>query len=476
MLIWSKYNTLLHSERFGYFLYNTMSNCLLELDQPHYDYLKKLENSPADAKEGFEETFIELLREKHVLVEEGENEKLLMLMQYQRNCNCYGQKDLSLTICPTLACNFDCEYCFENSQHDATVMNDETIENLMKFIRERAGSGKTSIIWYGGEPTLAFDIVEKITRKLFDSGVELENAQLVSNGFLLDKKNPDVFNELKITNIQITLDGLRETHDKRRKLLNGEPTYKKIISNIDRLMGSSYTGSCDIRVNIDKTNMDAFIPLRDQISKRYTGKKVSVHASKLKTPEPWGLSESEWTKYCIRLYHEHDIITKSIFYPHSNETGLCVAHFNNMYVCGPYGELYKCWEDVGIPEMTIGNVNSKKPLINNQIQALYTIATNPYTHEECCECSFLPVCSEICPKTWLEARKGNLNNIEESCTHYKKHLHECLEVFYDIYLTTETGKKLLNKPVIPLKKNGYRIIAGDRERVPDLRSNGSAAT
>ncbi|MCW8796570.1 MAG: SPASM domain-containing protein [Chlorobium sp.] len=467
MAFWSQYNTLFRSERFGCFLYNAMSNCLLELDQAHYDYLRQLENNPGHAEEGIGDAFFELLREKHVLVEEEENEKLLMIKQYQRNCNCYGQQNLSLTICPTLACNFDCSYCFENSQHDTTVMSDETIDNLMKFITERAGSGKVSLIWYGGEPTLAFDAIETVTRRIFDDGPELESAQLVSNGFLLDKKNPDLFNDLKISNIQITLDGPQAMHDRRRKLLNGGTTYDRIIRNIDRLMDSSYNGSCDIRVNIDKRNMDFFIPLREQISDRYPKKKISVHASKLKTTQPWGLSESEWITYCIKLYYDHGILTKSMFYPHSNETGLCVAHFNNMYVIGPSGELYKCWEDVGIPEMTIGNVNSKSPITKHHIQAQYTIATDQYAHEECKACSFLPICSEICPKTWLDARKNSVNKHDAYCTHYKTHLSECMDVFYDIYLTAETGKKLLNKPVTPLEAYGYRIIQSSRDGLSD---------
>lgn len=466
MPTWSKYNTLFHSERFGYFLYNAMSNCLIQVDEAHYRFLQLLESEPSSAGNGFDTSFISLLTEKHILVEQGENEKLLMLKQYKKNCNCYGQRDLSLTICPTLACNFDCSYCFEHSQLDKAVMSYETIENLTAFIREKAVSGKTSIIWYGGEPTLAFDTIDTITKKISASGVKLENAQLVSNGFLLDEKRLDALDDLKITNIQITLDGPQETHDRRRKLLNGKPTYEKIISNIDRLVNSSFTGSCDIRVNIDKTNMDAFVPFRKDILKRYSGKKISVHASKLKTPEPWGLRQSEWTDYCTQLYFEHDITTKSLFFPHSNETGLCVAHFNNMYVCGPYGELYKCWEDVGIPAMTIGNVNQKKTVENPHIQAMYSIATDPYIHEECRDCSLLPVCSEICPKTWLDARNGNLHSIEESCTHYKNHLSQCLEVFYDIYLTSETSKMLLNKPVIPLENNGYRVIAHNTGSTP----------
>lgn len=33
---WSRYNVLFRSERYGPFIYNTLSNTLIELDEPHH--------------------------------------------------------------------------------------------------------------------------------------------------------------------------------------------------------------------------------------------------------------------------------------------------------------------------------------------------------------------------------------------------------------------------------------------------------
>lgn len=450
MPTWSKYSTLFHSERFGYFLYSTMSNCLLQVDEPHYRFLQQLEMEPSVADNGFDTSFISLLKAKHILVERGENEKLLMLKQYKKNCNCYGQKDLSLTICPTLACNFDCSYCFENSQHDTTVMSEETIENLLAFIRKKSGVGNIHIDWYGGEPTLAFDTVELISNKMLAKGMKLHDAQMTTNGFLLDIKKIKALNDLKINSIQITLDGPKTVHDRRRKLHDGRPTFEKVLANIDQLMSSSYKGKCDIRVNIDKNNRECFPALREKLMKRYKGKKVTVYPARVKGEESSTLNTGEWAKYCLDLYEKYGIITKHMLYPKSNDTGLCIAHFTNSFVSGPSGELYKCWEDVGMREKTIGNVNSDEPLSNHELPVLYTVGTDQYANEECRKCCFLPICRNACPRKQLSKT--------ETCTHFKQYIVQCMESTYDIFKTAETSCDLLNKPFETLENKGYRII------------------
>lgn len=450
MPIWSKYSTLFDSKRFGYFLYNAMSNCLIQLDETHYHYSRQLEQDPTEAENGFDDSFTSLLQKKHVLVEEGENEKLLMLKQYRRNCSCYGQKDLSLTICPTLACNFDCSYCFESSQHDTTVMNEETIENLLTFIKKKSGAGNIHIDWYGGEPTLAFDTIELISNKMLATGMKLHDAQMTTNGFLLDIKKIKALNDLKINSVQITLDGPKTVHDRRRKLHDGKPTFERVLANIDLLMNSSYKGKCDIRINIDKSNRECFPALREKLMKRYKGKKVTVYPARVKGEKPLTLNTSEWAEYCLGLYEKYGIITKYMLYPKSNDTGSCIAHFTNSFVSGPSGELYKCWEDVGVSEKTIGNVNSNEPLSNHELPALYTVGTDQYANEECRKCSFLPICRNACP------RKQLLKT--ETCTHFKRYIAQCMESTYDVYKTAETCCDLLNKPFETLEHKGYRII------------------
>jgi len=464
MLIWSQYNTLFTSERGGSFLYNAMSNCLLELDQAHFDSLRQLENNPGHAEENIGDAFSELLREKHVLVEEEENEKLLQIKQYQRNCNCYGQQDLSLTICPTLACNFSCPYCFETSRDDTTVMHDATISNLVAFMQQRAGTRKIHLDWYGGEPTLAFDVIETITRRVLEKGLRLEGAQLITNGYLLDQEKIDRLNELKIDTVQVTLDGPERIHDKRRTLKNHAPTFGAIIANIDRLMESSFNGQCLIRVNVDKTNKDHFAGLHRSLSDRYSEKNVTIYAATLKDTTPETLDVHEWAQYCLDLYWQHGITTKYMVYPKNNESGLCLAHYSNSFVAGPRGEIYKCWEDVGCSPEIVGNVNDSNPVTNHDVLARYSVAADPFLNASCVACRFLPICTEACPKKRVQNQSipttEKANNI---CTHFKDYLIGYMEIAYDIFTTSQQCRALLSKPTRPLSQKGFRVIFPARE-------------
>ncbi|MBE6480663.1 MAG: hypothetical protein E7Z98_09225, partial [Olsenella sp.] len=44
-------------------------------------------------------------------------------------CACLGQRGVSLTICPTIGCNFDCPYCFEN--HRAGKMSPDVQDDVV---------------------------------------------------------------------------------------------------------------------------------------------------------------------------------------------------------------------------------------------------------------------------------------------------------------------------------------------------------
>ena len=102
-MYWSLYNKLFRSDRFGPFLYNALSNTLIELCEPHYEMLKGLDRGNDNTSIILNDRdFNDLLREKLVLVEPGEEEGQLLAQQYRRHATCFNSSNLGLTICPTL--------------------------------------------------------------------------------------------------------------------------------------------------------------------------------------------------------------------------------------------------------------------------------------------------------------------------------------------------------------------------------------
>ncbi|MCQ5034018.1 ATP-binding cassette domain-containing protein [Coprococcus sp. DFI.6.81] len=73
--------------------------------------------------------------------------------------------------------------------------------------------------------------------------------------------------------------------------------------------------------------------------------------------------------------------------------GVCGAISLNSFVIGPDGALYKCWNDIGYSERSIGNLEKGIKLTNKFVEWLsYDVVKD----QECKDCSFFPVCYGGC--------------------------------------------------------------------------------
>ena len=105
MKIWSKYNTLFTRESV-YLFYNSLSNAFVELSEDYYDQLMQYRpGEPVDIAD--KELGAQLIRMK-ALVDDDEYE--IRKIRFTNTARRFGKDSLSLTINPTLACNFRCPY------------------------------------------------------------------------------------------------------------------------------------------------------------------------------------------------------------------------------------------------------------------------------------------------------------------------------------------------------------------------------
>ena len=170
--------------------------------------------------------------------------------------NIENSKILRITIAPSLACNFNCSYCFENHS-DKNVMSLETQDKLISFIKNIVSCYKEKklyITWFGGEPLLFPEIIEYISKPLISFCEENDvkySAGIITNGYYFNQKNVELLNKYKVLSAQITLDGLEYNHNLTRHLLNGEGSFKQIIDNLNTV---NFDGIINIRNNIHNDN------------------------------------------------------------------------------------------------------------------------------------------------------------------------------------------------------------------------------
>ena len=145
------------------------------------------------------------------------------------------------------------------------------MSKVIDFIKERSpNSSSISIKWYGGEPLIEFNKIVQITNEvkpLFENF----SASIITNGYLLTPDKIEQFEELGIRQIQITLDGPEEIHNKRRPLKNGKGSFNQILRNIDYLFSVNEKIFVTIRVNIDRSNENMYGDIYNYLGNRFKG-------------------------------------------------------------------------------------------------------------------------------------------------------------------------------------------------------------
>lgn len=404
-MIWSRYNILFEKEGV-YLFYNSLSNAFAELSEDTYRFLSSFKVGENFSTE--DKTLMDYLKRMKAVVENDQEE--ILKVKYKTLTHRFDNHFISLTINPTLGCNFACPYCFEG-EHPNVSMTDEVEEGIIEFIKRKTDAKRLDVTWFGGEPLLAFRRIVSLTQKMQTLGLTY-TAGMITNGYLLNETIIPQLKALDIKRMQITIDGLCEDHDKRRFLKGGQPTFNRIVKNIDLLNFLAPDIHVNIRVNIDSDNMDKFIEVFDYFyQKHYTNISVTPafvedHAG----DNGCAFNSKEKFAFFIELFRKHGMNFNS-FYP-SNKISECSIRNQNVAVIGPKGEIYKCWNDVGKQERIVGNIWGK--VLNQRLLLQYLAGADPFDDAQCRECILLPTCSGGCPYLRL-IKESERNGLGEVC-------------------------------------------------------------
>ena len=195
----------------------------------------------------------------------------------------FSSNGFGITIAPTSNCNFRCPYCYEKDVLTDCSMTQDVQDAVIQFIKQKIGTSKSlGVTWYGGEPTLALDVIEYISANLIeyciDNGLDY-SAGIITNGYLLTRETVSLLNKFKVQFYQITLDGNPSVHDSRRYLADGSPTFNTILQNI--ITCYDILPKVSLRVNIDRTNLDAGAEIAQILKDKGIGDKVTPYLGKV---------------------------------------------------------------------------------------------------------------------------------------------------------------------------------------------------
>jgi len=167
----------------------------------------------------------------------------------------------SLHIEPTIQCQLECGYCFENGVDRGSGMTDAVFQKSVTWLDQYCSDHPEvevlRVIFFGGEPLLRKDIVRKaiIAYSQLAHARQLEYmTETITNGEFLTEDVAELLSHYNWKRVQITLDGPVEIHDARRHGKGGRLTFDQIWANVVMLARSSYVPAVDIRLSLDHSN------------------------------------------------------------------------------------------------------------------------------------------------------------------------------------------------------------------------------
>jgi uncharacterized protein len=379
-------------------IYNTFSKALVLLNDKEFQEYK----SCVYEDEKMKKIFIE----NGILVKRDINE--MDFLKYFHYKTKFSNDSLFLTIAPTLDCNFGCPYCYENRRHGKMSLD---IQNaLIEYIKEKIENGVKylDITWYGGEPLLYLDIVTNLSKKIL---VISKNANcflkmhMVTNGYLLTKEIIALLDQIGITKIQITIDGLENNHNIRRPLRNGHGTFNKIMENL--LLFNDSPIEVLVRMNIDNINCNDFKYLRKKIINMQNSN-IKVYASPVEDLNKdvvnnvsAFMTTDEFELFTMKACDDGDLSSDD-FSVMDDRYCFCTAETENCYVVDNLGDFYKCWDEVGRKEYACFNILNQEEI--NYYQIAKFLTDDPFSDEKCRNCVYLPLCFGGC-----KFQKNHLN-------------------------------------------------------------------
>ena len=297
------------------------------------------------------------------------------------------------TILPTLGCNARCVYCYEEGMQQVT-MTPEIVEQAIRFILDTHQGDRVKLSWFGGEPLLCPNIIDRICEGMRDAGLEYKSS-MISNGSLI---TPEIIGKMggdwKLTHIQVSMDGAEADYVSRKRYYADRDHYHQVMRAVSRMSEAGITVT--IRCNVDEENAGGIPRFLDDLSVGVAHKdKADIYFAPLNAVR---MSENDlalWTK----LRDLRPLVEGAGFrfrpflgLGTAFRTFHCMADAGSVVVA-PDGSLYPC--EHCPPGSRLGDIWHG---VTDEA-ARREFCRVDRTREKCKTCSFLPDCTSFaaCP-------------------------------------------------------------------------------
>lgn len=394
----SRYNIWVERDGAKY-VYNGVSGGLLMVPIDEYSSLRRF--LAGDDDSGCSPALLADLAKGRMLTTDDQDELEFLARRYRTGR--LDETGLGLTLVPSLGCNFDCRYCFEAKR--ASIMGEDVQEAILQLVDERLPRlTHLSVTWFGGEPLLGkralLSLSDAFLERCDRAGVEF-SAAMVTNGYLLDEETCGQLRDRRVENVQVTLDGPPDVHDRMRPLAGGSGSFWRIVHNLRHAVNYFDVA---VRMNVERSNFERTEELLQILALEGFDGRLHVYPGQIIAMDDGAPSPSVSCKPdCFNKPEFATVETRfqDVAARHGFEVrrlpapkgASCTAVRPSELVVGSEGELYKCWQTVGNQHEIVGDVRNYRSL-NGRAQRW--LEYDPFSNAECRRCVALPVCMGGC--------------------------------------------------------------------------------
>lgn len=376
------------------------------------------------------------------------------------------RKHISLLVKPTVACNLDCQYCYDkpHKKNIKTTMSFETVEKLCELLKGEVE--EVTWIWHGGEPTLmGVEWFEHVHSEIISKYPMLKfKFSIMSNGINYDEEFLKVFKKYNIdTGSSYNMFHQDDLRTSGTEVLQGD----LILNNIKNYnQKNKRTGVIEV---ITKTNYKQQIEIYEEYKKLDIGLSMNhiFHTEATETND----IEVEFKEYAreFKKYFNHYLYDVNGVYERSameiinlviGSNELTCVHSdcrNNWIGIMANGDLYPCDRYYSV-DYRMGNLHEHETInsiYTHKGYEKYVTEVQQRFDTHCKECGYFDMCKGGCNANSFETNK-NCSGIDEF---YCELLKETIKIVYEELRNINVVKDLIN-PVVKnhlLKLNFYSI-------------------
>lgn len=330
-------------------------------------------------------------------------------------------------------CNMSCDYCFVDKSKKTSIP-DEVLKKAIDFIGMNV-TDSVDITFFGGEPLLEKDKIKMAVNYIASKKYKFKTNYLINTNLtLFDEEIADFFKQHEFV-VLYSVDGIEETHNKHRKDLKGNGTFKAIIDKLQLLSSHSIKSVCKVVLTPETVGQafDSITCLRDHGVKHVY---LDLARQMVWDKEALECFALQYGKIANWLPYKGILITNLL---RREQRGSNCGVGSRQLAITSDGNIYSCYRLVH-EAFRLGNVYAG---IDADKQRVF--AEKVKKASEVCEGKIESKCAELCPAVNFEVNGDIEDKAKINCNFHR--INEDTKKIYlkSILDTTKRKDSLLNE-------------------------------